>query len=98
MGDAIAAPLFGLVKRAIGGLKQIGGGLVNWGKRGNAQAGGNRAFFPGRVFDLRAQPLGQNHRAIGVGVGQNQHELFAAITRQKIGDAHRAAQNPRHAP
>ncbi|CAM2147732.1 hypothetical protein PT2222_10273 [Paraburkholderia tropica] len=102
-GHAVAARALGRVERGIGGFDQRAP-VLEAALRGarHAHAGRQHAVRAVLVrhrqcLDRRTQPLGMRKRLRRAGLGQQQHELLAAVTRRAVaGPPSMRADRPRH--
>ena len=96
VGDhGVAAAALGGVEAGVGGLDQLLG-LLAEPRRQRGDADADRHLAERRVgvrdaqlLDRAAQPLGDLERLVGVGAGQQQRELLAAVARRQVVDAGR---------
>src|SRR5262249_25683877 len=96
--DAVAPAALGLVEGGVGALDELGGALQTTRSfhRRDAPARGEAELAPGGRQplrrDARAQALGGDERAVGVGPRQNGQELLATDAPGQIARPERRAQ------
>ncbi len=93
VGNPVAAHRLGVVHRAVGAVQQPGC-VLRIAQRGNPGADGHRDALAKvanlELADRRANTLGQQVRAVEIGVAQHHHELLAPVAKQQVAVAHAA--------
>lgn len=81
----VPSALFGLIERAVRGLKKFTGRADVTTRRRDADADRYRTLGPRRPLDGAAESLAEHEGTLAGGFGQYDCEFLTAVTEQRIG-------------